>query len=167
MIYPSISRATFDGVDVIRVEFSGQEKPYSAFGRYYKRVHDRTEEMTPSELRKEMFSSDVGSIWENHLTKYGLEDVDHETLRRFYNKAVSCGRLEEVSPYDEGVLLSGLGLFEQGKLTNAGYYLFSNRKPVVLKTAVYVKDERISFSDLNYLALEVRGILFPASQVLA
>ncbi len=149
LIYPSISRATFDGVDVIRVEFSGQEKPYSAFGRYYKRVHDRTEEMTPSELRKEMFSSDVGSIWENHLTKYGLEDVDHETLRRFYNKAVSCGRLEEVSPYDEGVLLSGLGLFEQGKLTNAGYYLFSNRKPVVLKTAVYVTDERISFSDIN------------------
>lgn len=42
-----------------------------------------------------------------------------------------------------------MGLFTEGHITNAGYYLFSNKKPVVLKTAVYVTDERISFSDIN------------------
>lgn len=46
-------------------------------------------------------------------------------------------------------LLNGLGLLIEGHLTNAGFYLFSKRKPVVLKTAVYVTDERISFSDIN------------------
>jgi hypothetical protein len=33
-----------DGKTVIRVDFSGSEKPYSCYGRYYKRVFDRTEE---------------------------------------------------------------------------------------------------------------------------
>ena len=149
VIYPNVQIVSFDGVEVVRVEFSGLEKPYSAFGRYYKRVHDRTEEMTSSELRSEMFSSDVGSIWENHPTPYGLEAVDHEALRKFYNKAVACDRLEELPVYDEEALLKGLGLYVEGHLTNAGYYLFSDRKPVVLKTAVYVTDERISFSDIN------------------
>lgn len=149
IIYPTIQKVSFDGVETVQVEFSGMERPYSAFGRYYKRVHDRTEEMTPAELRSQMFSSDVGSIWENHPTKYGLEAIDHEALRRFYDKAVSCGRLENLPAYDEEELLIGLGLLTDGHITNAGYYLFSNKKPVVLKTAVYVTDERISFSDIN------------------
>jgi ATP-dependent DNA helicase RecG len=38
---------------------------------------------------------------------------------------------------------------EGDKLTNAGYYLFSNKKPVVLKMAVYVTDERINFADIT------------------
>ncbi len=149
IIYPNIQKVSFENVDVVQVEFSGIEKPYSAFGRYYKRVHDRTEEMTPAELRSEMFSSDVGSIWENHPTQYGLEAIDHEALKRFYNKAIACERLEKLPVYSEDAILSGLGLFVDGRLTNAGYYLFSNKKPVVLKTAVYVTDERINFSDIN------------------
>ncbi len=159
IIYPSVQKVSFDGIDIIQVEFSGMEKPYSAFGRYYKRVHDRTEEMTPSELRSEMFSSDVGSIWENHPTRYGLEVIDHEALLRFYNKAISCGRLEELSGYDEEALLSGLGLYTNGHLTNAGFYLFSNKKPVVLKTAVYVTDERLSFSDINRFEDNIYNLL--------
>ena len=54
-----------------------------------------------------------------------------------------------MAKYEAVELLTGLGLFEQGKLTNAGYYLFSNKKPIVLKLAVYVTDERINFSDID------------------
>ena len=151
MIYPEIKEEILDGKSVIRVDFTGTEKPYSAFGRYYKRVFDRTEEMTPSELKQMMASTDYSSYWENNLTSFGLEALDHETLKKFYDKAVSCGRLEELSKYDEIGLLTGLGLFENNKLTNAGFYLFSNKKPVVLKLAVYVTDERINFSDIARL----------------
>ncbi len=159
IIYPNVREVSFDDKNTILVEFSGQEKPYSAFGRYYKRVHDRTEEMTPSELRSEMFSSDVGSNWENHPTQYGPEVVDHEALHSFYIKAITCGRLEELPIYNEEALLSGLGLLKKGHLTNAGYYLFSSRKPVVLKTAVYVTDERISFSDINRFEGNIYNLL--------
>ncbi len=149
MIYPEIKQEVLDGKTVIRVDFSGNEKPYSSFGRYFKRVFDRTEEMTPDELKRMMADTDRSSYWENKLTGYGLESLDTEALEEFYKKAVSCGRLEEMVKYDAEELLTGLGLFEQGKFTNAGYYLFSNRKPVVLKLAVYVTDERINFSDID------------------
>ncbi len=151
MIFPEIKEEKLNDKTVIRVDFSGTEKPYSAFGRYYKRVFDRTEEMTPSELKHMMAETDYSSFWENNLTSFGLEVLDHETLNNFYKKAVSCGRLEEMPKYDEVELLTGLGLFENNKLTNAGYYLFSNKKPVVLKLAVYVTDERINFSDIARL----------------
>ena len=148
MVYPDISIQTFDGRDVIRLDVTGGEKPYSSFGRYYKRVFDRTEEMTPDELKRMMASADASSYWENNPTRYGIEAVDRAALKAFYNKAVSCGRLDSMPGYDEVSLLTGLGLMEDGYLTNAGYFLFSNRRPVVLKLAVYVTDERISFSDI-------------------
>ena len=149
MIYPEIRQEVLDGKTVIRVDFSGKEKPYSSFGRYFKRVFDRTEEMTPDELKRMMADTDKSSYWENNLTEYGIESLDTDALEEFYKKAVSCGRLEEMAKYDAVELLTGLGLLERGKLTNAGYYLFSNKKPVILKLAVYVTDERINFSDID------------------
>lgn len=149
IIYPEIKHEIFDGKNVIRVDFAGKERPYSSFGRYYKRVFDRTEEMTPDELKRMMAETDYSSYWENHLTKYGMESVDQDALETFYKKAVSCGRMERMAEYNAEELLTGIGLYEDGKLTNAGYYLFSNKKPVVLKLAVYVTDERINFSDID------------------
>jgi len=149
IIYPEIRQEHLDGKSVIRVDFSGSEKPYSCYGRYYKRVFDRTEEMTPDELKRMMAQTDSSSLWENNLTRYGLEALDHTALKNYYAKAISCGRLEPLLAYDEAELLTGLGLFENGKLTNAGYYLFSVHHPVVLKLAVYVTDERISFADIG------------------
>ena len=35
IIYPEIRQELLDGKTVIRVDFSGSEKPYSCYGRYY------------------------------------------------------------------------------------------------------------------------------------
>ena len=148
MIYPEIKQEILESKSIIRVDFSGTEKPYSSFGRYYKRVFDRTEEMTPDELKRMMAETDRTSYWENNLTEYGLEALDTVALEEFYKRAVSCGRLEEMTVFDEKEFLTALGLYEHGYLTNAGFYLFSNMKPVVLKLAVYVTDDRINFSDI-------------------
>lgn len=78
-----------------------------------------------------------------------MESIDKDALKNYYAKAISCGRLDPLPIYDEAELLTGLGLYENGKLTNAGYYLFSSGKPVVLKYAVYMTDERINFSDIG------------------
>ena len=63
MVYPSIKEEIIDGKHIIKVEFSGSERPYSSFGRYYKRVYDRAEEMTPDELKHMMLNTDYTSIW--------------------------------------------------------------------------------------------------------
>lgn len=149
MIYPKIEEIELVGKSVIRVSFSGNEKPYSSYGRYFKRVFDRAEEMSAEELKETFASLDYTSSWENRRTNFGLESIDHNALRHFYDQSVACGRLDPLPIYDERELLIGLGLLEEDKLTNAGYYLFSSRGPVVLKAAIYSTDARISFNDIQ------------------
>ena len=149
MIYPSIKEEILDGISVIKVEFAGTERPYSSYGRYYKRVHDIAEDMTPDELKHMMLNTDYSSIWENNLTTFGIEDIDSKALKSFYTRAVNCGRLEPLETYDEKELLTMLGLMIDDKLTNAGYFLFSSKEPTVLKMAVCATDQRISFLDIN------------------
>lgn len=156
MVYPSIKEEIIDNKHIIKVEFAGSERPYSSYGRYYKRVHDRAEEMTPDELKHMMLNTDYSSIWENNLTSFGMETVDKEALNKFYNKAINCGRLTPLEVYNEQDLLIMLGLMQDDKLTNAGYFLFSNNEPTVLKLAVYATDERINFIDIN----RVRGNIY-------
>lgn len=165
MIYPKIEEIELDGKSVIRVSFSGNERPYSSYGRYFKRVFDRAEEMTTEELKETFAALDYTSSWENHKTSYGIEAIDHEALKRFYTQSVSCGRLDPLPVYDEEELLSALSLLIDGKLTNAGFYLFSSKQPVVLKAAIYSTDARINFNDIqrwkdNIYNLIDKGILY-------
>lgn len=156
MIYPSIKEEVIEGKHIIKVEFHGYERPYSSYGRYYKRVFDRAEEMTPDELKHMMLNTDFTSIWENYITIYGMEKVDRNSIKKFYEKAVNCGRMEPIDNYNDEDLLNSLGLMRDNKLTNAGYFLFSNDEPTVLKMAVYASDERIKFLDIN----RVRGNIY-------
>lgn len=135
------------GKKIIRVGFSGDERPYSSYVRYFKRVFDRAEEMSGGELREAFASLDCTPSWENHQTGFGMADVDRDALSRFYGQSVSCGRLEAMQEYDERDLLSALGPLIDDHLTNAGYSLFPSRKPVALKAAIYATDARISFND--------------------
>ena len=165
MIYPKIEEIDLDGKSVIRVSFSGNEKPYSSYGRYFKRIFDRAEEMSTEELKETFASLDYTSSWENHKTDFELEAIDHNALKRFYDQSVSCGRLDPLPVYDEQELLTGLCLLAEGKLTNAGFYLFSSKEPIVLKAAIYSTDARISFNDIqrwkgNIFNLIDKGILY-------
>ncbi len=148
-IYADIKDYDVDGhLKYIKVEVRGDERPYSSYGRYFKRVFDWAEEMTPSELRRAMLDTDYSSIWENGETPYTIDDVDDAALKSFYDRAVANGRLAPLDVYDQKELLAVLDLLKDGKLTNAGSVLFSKKKPVVLKMAVFMTDERVQFDDL-------------------
>ena len=159
MIFPEIKEIYIDDKSLIEVKVCGKERPYSSFGRYYKRVVDRAEEMTPAELKMMMLDTDYSSLWENNLTEFTINDVDENALKSFYNRSVSCGRLEPLDKYDTRELLSQLGLLDNNFLTNAGYILFSNRKPIVLKMAVYSTEERIDFIDILRLQDNIYNLI--------
>ena len=56
-IIPSISMELMDDMNVIRVAAKGNERPYSAYGRYYMRSADEDREIAPAQLRLLMLSS--------------------------------------------------------------------------------------------------------------
>ena len=51
-IYPVIEKVIYDDKDVIRVEFNGDEKPYSCKGKFYIRTADEDRIVTSAELKK-------------------------------------------------------------------------------------------------------------------
>ena len=147
-IIPTISTRIENGTEIIVVEFSGEDVPYSAFGKYYIRTADEDREMSPSELRKMMISREYTENWENRSSKSTVADVDDKTLMRFFDSAVKCGRLPDIS-YDKVELLQKLGVLNDNVLTNAGEYLFSKNNPITLKMAVFATDHKTTFLDIS------------------
>ena len=50
-IYPAIEEVVLDGKHLIKVEFTGNNTPYSAAGRYYLRTAEEDREVTTEELK--------------------------------------------------------------------------------------------------------------------
>ncbi len=154
-IFPEIKVVLIDDVEVIKVSFEGKDKPYSAFGKYYKRVADEDREMSPGELRNMMIDREYEEKWESTLSKETIDDVSEETLLDFYKNATSCGRLPDLDS-DKSVLMEKLGILIDGHLTNAGRVLFSKNKPITLKMAVFATEHKTTFLDIS----RVEGNIF-------
>ncbi|MBQ6335262.1 MAG: putative DNA binding domain-containing protein [Erysipelotrichaceae bacterium] len=147
-LIPVVEVEEIDGVEVIVLTFSGEDVPYSAFGKYYIRIADEDRELSPSELRKIMIRQEYEENWENKSTDQTLDDVDDKTIEEFYDSAISCGRLPEIE-YDKRKILDQLGVLNGDHLTNAGVCLFSAKKPIALKMAVFATDHKDTFLDLS------------------
>ena len=149
IITPLIEVMKEDNKEVIRVEVCGEDTPYSAYGRYYIRSDDEDLLMTNAQLESYFLNKNYDySKWEKEPTIYTIDDVDEDLLIRYVNDGNESGRINFLFK-DVKTTLTKLELLNGEYLNNAGYYLFSNKKPLLLKLATYPTDERISFSDMK------------------
>ncbi|MCF0114768.1 MAG: putative DNA binding domain-containing protein [Erysipelotrichaceae bacterium] len=156
VVVPSISVEQIDEKQVVRIEVFGEDKPYCAYGRYYIRSDDEDLQMNNTQLEEFFINKNVDySKWENELTEYGEEVIDEELLIKYINKGNEVGRIPFLYR-DVSDTLTKLGLMKNGKLNNAGVFLFSKLKPWTLKLAIYPTDARISFID----SMIFRGNIF-------
>jgi len=146
-VIPTVVKRIVDEKEIIEVTFKGSEKPYACNGVYYIRIADEDKVLKPNELRH-LFEYNSGNSWDAELTDYTIDAIDMTTLKTFFNKSISCGRLKE-EEFEPKRLLTKLGLLVNDKLTNAGYLLFSKNNPIVLKMAVFATDEKLTFLDIN------------------
>ena len=149
-IVPSIDVITLEDKKVVKVSFSGRNKPYSINGEYLIRSGTENRRMSTDELRRFIQHFDYSSKWEEEMTLDDSDSIDEEALRDFYESAINCGRLE-MNAYDKNKLLSNLNLLHDGKLNNAGVSLFGKNAKVSLKLATYLTDNKVNFSDLKLI----------------
>ena len=148
-ITPSIEVVKESEKDVIKVEVRGEDTPYSAYGRYYIRSDDEDLLMTNAQLESYFLNKNYDySKREKEPTSYTIDDVDEDLLIRYVNDGNESGRINFLFK-DVKTTPTKLELLNGDYLNNAGYYLFSNKKPLLLKLATYPTDERISFSDMK------------------
>lgn len=158
-IYPKVEEAIYEGKSVIRLEVSGDRPPYSCSGRYYLRTADEDREMGPDELRSFFVHGDSSrSRWENSLSSSSMEELDVPAVKRFIEKAISCGRLPEGN-YEPIEILNRFGLAREGRLTNAGEHLFGRNNPIEAKAGVFATDEKLTILDMKLFEGNIYGLL--------
>ena len=157
-IIPSVTSISYDGLDVIKVSFSGNQKPYSAFGNFLTRVGTTNRKMTRDELIKLIQLNNYSIDWESKETNYSIDDIDDNTLKKYYDEAVNCGRLV-LDNYDKEQLLSTLELIKNGKLINAAIALFGKNANISLKLACFATDSKVTFTDLNVIKGNIYNLI--------
>ncbi len=147
-ISPTIEVLTVEQRTIIKVSFSGHNRPYAVNGKYYIRTGTENRRMSPDELKRLIKNDDYSSKWEKELTDYTAEDLDDEALRDFYQSAKDCGRLS-MKEYDKDRLLSSIDIVHEGHINNGGYALFGRNARISLKLASYATDNKVTFTDLK------------------
>ncbi len=147
-ITPSIDVITLDGKDIIRVSFSGHNRPYSIKGTFLTRIGTENRKMIGDELKRLIKNDSYSSKWEEELSDRTVDDLDEEALMDFYKSATNCGRLE-MPKFDKERLITTLDLCKDGKLKNAAVVLFGKDAKVGLKLATYATDDKVTFTDLK------------------
>lgn len=157
-VYPVIEEVILDEKHVIRVEFSGEDKPYSASGRYYLRTADEDREVSPTELKKFFIANSYKEKWEKGKTNISSKKIDKTAIKKFYSKAISVGRMPS-GKYNVPLILKRFGLLNGDYLTNAGNILFGSEHPVTLKLAIFATDSKITFLDMKMYENNIYNLL--------
>ena len=157
-IYPAIEEIELDGKKLIKVEFSGENAPYSAAGRYYLRTADEDREVSPEELKIFFGANKYRDKWEKSKSEAASNQIDKVAIKSFWQKAVSVGRLPE-GRYNCPIILKRFGLVNGDFLTNAGEVLFGNTHPVTLKVGIFATDEKLTFLDMKLYEDNVYNLL--------
>lgn len=162
-IYPVITEEILDDRHVIKVEFEGNEVPYSASGRYYLRTADEDREVSPAELKRFFIANEYKEKWEKAESDAQKIDVDKGAIKKFCEKAIAAGRLVE-GKYSASTILDKFDLVSGSHLNNAGNVLFGKKNPVMLKAAIFATDEKLTFLDMQIFEDNIINLLDIAEQ---
>ena len=114
-IAPTIEVLTIDKRTIIKVSFSGHNRPYAVNGKYLMRTGTENRRMSPDELKRLIKNDDYSSKWEEGMTEYTTEDLDDDALKDFYQSAKDCGRLS-MKAYDKEKLLTMIDVLHNGRI---------------------------------------------------
>ena len=146
-----------DGKSLIKVSVSGDDTPYSAYGRYYIRVDDSDILMDSYQLQMFLENKDESYLkWERTAAGHTVDEIDENLLIDCIRTANEKGRLNYVYRNAKEALQKLDLLTDDGNLNNAGWYLFGNGKPLTIKEANYPTDSRTQFGEIK----EFQGNIF-------
>ncbi|MBW7570565.1 RNA-binding domain-containing protein [Succinivibrio faecicola] len=157
-IYPVIKEEILDDRSTIKVEFSGENTPYSAAGRYYLRTADEDREVTPEELKAFFGVNKYREKWEKEKSESTEKQIDHASMKKFWENAIAAGRLPE-GRYTCPIILKRFGLINNGFLTKAGEALFGNNHPISLKAGIFATDEKLTILDMQFYEDNIFNLL--------
>jgi len=139
-IFPMISEVIIDGKHILKIEFTGYDTPYFAYGRAYMRVADADRQLSVKQLKDLIAAQSRESLrWDNQSGKFSLADLDPTKIEKFVDRA----NLDWDTPHNA---LAKLELLKDGKLLHPAR-LFFGHKPLQLRCAVFMTTESSTIID--------------------
>lgn len=166
-IYPKVEKVEIESRDCVKVEFSGDEIPYFAYGRAYIRVGDEDRQLSAKELENMFVRKNRDHLsWERRTSGRSLEDVNEKILSEYVSRAQAAGRLDFGF---EGVraTLNKLNLIHGDNLLNAAEALFCDRNAVELQVAVFAGVDKLTFLDIKKFQGTVFDLLEKSEQYIS
>ncbi|MBQ8706656.1 MAG: putative DNA binding domain-containing protein [Succinivibrionaceae bacterium] len=145
-IYPTVAKVDIDEKSIIKVEFNGEDRPYSSKGKYYIRVSDEDREINPTELKRFFKQFDTPENWEAIKSDTPSDSYEKDSFEDFKTKAVEAGRLPVVQEPVVNIL-NRLGLTSGDYLNVAGNLLFGTNPGIVLKAGIFATEHKLTFID--------------------
>lgn len=139
-LYPEITSLEAAGQVCLRIQATGHQKPYFAYGRAYMRVADEDRQMSARELESLILSRNSAALrWDNEPSTTALAELSETKIRRFVERAGL--------PWDNTAnALAKLGLVQDGQLLNAARLFFADQ-PIQLRCAVFASTTSATIID--------------------
>lgn len=112
-----------DKVVVIEID-EGDEKPYSCSEGYFRRLDATTQKMEQREVRTLFRETDTVSFEDLSYKGLGLNDISLKKVKSFLHEANTSFKVNKTNlpPF-----LTSLGVYEKGKIKNAGALMFASK----------------------------------------
>ena len=139
-LYPEITSVELAGKTCLRIQATGHQKPYFAYGRAYMRVADEDRQMSARELESLILSRNSAALrWDNEPSTTALAELSETKIRRFVERAGL--------PWDSTAnALIKLDLLQDGQLLNAARLFFA-QQPIQLRCAVFASTTSATIID--------------------
>lgn len=153
-IIPTITLELLENHNVIKVSAQGNEKPYSAFGRYYIRSADEDRELSPIELKRMMQEQENSDI-------IITQPADNQSLAFFQLKTLFATKGLTVN---ENSFEQNLGFYNKNGQYNLMAELLADNNDVSIKVVTFRgkdKSEIIKRNEYGFkcLALSMDQVL--------
>ena len=143
-LYPEICTATVARKTCLRVQATGHQKPYFAYGRAYIRVADEDRQMSARELESLILQRNSAALrWDNEPSATTLAELNESKIRRFVERA---GLPWAETPDNARHALDKLGLLKDGQAVNAAHLFFAEH-PIQLRCAVFASTTSATILD--------------------
>ena len=139
-IYPTVNPVEMDGKNLIKVEFNGEERPYSSRGRYYIRVADEDREISPSELKKFFRESTGPEEWEESITNVAIKTYDKTAFNDFKERAIKAQRIPDTQISDVFPTEHKLTFIDQ-KTENGNIYTLMRKAEHYIMSNIHWRSE--------------------------
>ena len=145
-----IKELVTDDRTFIEVTFSGDNPPYSAYDRYYLRFDEQSPIMEREQLNAYFMSlNNDYSKWEDDDSFESIDSVDNTFIEDYVKRGNAINRIPFKYTTKENALVQMHLIHKSGNLNNAGNVLFSSKKPVTVKFAVFAGTNRNTFIDMK------------------